>query len=320
MQRSNAPLNIYVAGIDLKKIESDIQSKTECIINLINQIKRDAVAALGDDVTVIALLHEGVLTRRAISSIDKKSCLKKLEGAIKKFDRVLLIPGSFISYKTLSESSDPSKKKNMILENYNKHLSYTLYNDVFQKNHNIAKERLNSENANDSIILQNVSYAISSDINAISLKFKKSLPWWEEDQLDDKSNYVFAVGGENVTQNVCINGEELDIRILICADYFINGYECVEKIPSALEVVVSDSIEMDKAYLVGAVNIQMDSDTGLKVVVNDRHPKAHLFGEIKSFCYYPDASVALSQQSHCEKKESTISFRARSFEAPRLTF
>jgi len=282
-------MKIYVAGIHLLP-NGNHKSKTQVIINQLPDICNNAKKLMGKDVITIIVLQEYALTKTAIPNSEKKKCLKQLEEAAQKYNNVVLIPGSFSAYEKFSACVNTEKRKAKIVENYTKNLENPEFarDPLFIQDFLQTKHKFTTDTLDQSICLQNSAYILSSELNSKKIKHKKSFPFEEENKLDNKNNYFYYLGADSEVKQVSINNKKIDIGLVICREHCLTPSKNLKDNPPQIEVIVSASVTRKNNNLFGALNIHMDSNTGLSVLLNSKHSKINEIAEVKSFSYYPE--------------------------------
>src|SRR5438445_2719029 len=103
-------MKFYIAGITINNSTYN-SAKKNCatLKSMLHDIDKDAKKAQGKNVITILVLQEYAFTEKAIDNQEKKECLALLHKAIRSYENVILIPGSFASYEVLSSASDKEK-------------------------------------------------------------------------------------------------------------------------------------------------------------------------------------------------------------------
>jgi len=301
-------MKLFIAGIRITNAPHNPLLKAQYIIDSLPQIIRDAKNTVGIDVVTMIVLSEYELTTNSITKKLKNDCLRLLHEAVKKYKNVILIPGSLSSYQQLSDYSNMEAKKKKILDNYmNNYPRFTIngrgnqffIDRKYTKSYQDALHQLSAVNIGEKFCLQNSAYILSSDSNDI-LKHKKSSPFKEKTKVQtlQPSRYLYEIDKDNSIKFLTINSQQLGIHLIICREHCMPMDNEIKSNPPAIEVVVSNTISTYKEFLYGAVNVHMDASAGLKVYINNKHPKLTLFNAIKAGTYIIHARVKTPVKSN----------------------
>lgn len=287
-------MKLLIAGIQMG---CNNNPEAECRFILSHYLPT-ILAKASIDSTVLLVWYEYALTPVAISHETKKRCIQILQEGLADYPNVVLIPGSFASIKPYA--SKPEK-----LQKIEHAYQYRLQNpedrqdeafmDEF-RNFTVQKKRMQEENLVGHC-LSNSAYAVTrygqfkhKKVNVIQ-EYLKLLTPLEKDNFKDTGslsyagehlfyrnkptalkNWIVDPGLTKMTQKIQISDNDfIDMRLLICRDHDKDNTFQPPELP-LLEVIVSNSIRVNRDALWGAVTIHMDYLSGLSVYVNDLHP------------------------------------------------
>ena len=99
-------MKIFVAGISVNRNLRCMGAKyiRKNLAGFIPTIINESNDSVGEDAITIIVLPEYALTKKPIQNSVKKECIEILREAIKPYNNVILVPGSFASYQIIGEN------------------------------------------------------------------------------------------------------------------------------------------------------------------------------------------------------------------------
>jgi hypothetical protein len=281
-------VKFFVAGIKLDKELASLQAVeiAEKLTMLFPFILTEAAKKLGDDVVTIIVLHEYALTKKKITHADKKKCLAVLQEAVKKYPRLILIPGSFASTQILNKPAHIEKMQK----------NYQLLNahEVFKFSTNFVEEYSNFMEKNirkklcGAWCVENAAYLFFGNAK---YKHHKYLPYFERVghgvTNEEYANSVFYIGNGMHRKSILIDQTQLDVVLSICRDHHDETFSLPDLQANRpfMQVIVSDSINIKSQNLCGALNIQMDGELNLHVSYDSLHTQYALISHLAAKFY-----------------------------------
>lgn len=287
-------MNFFVAGIDLvygfgKKT---LQDKTNDVIRTLHQIQEDAIQESGKDAVIIVVMHEYAMTLKAVTASEKKQAVSMLQKAVQQFDNMMLIPGSIAYEETYQDKSHRKTKK--MLANYQRLKQDDIVKySVLEPYLSEIEDKRRSRKLNNSHHLQNSAYIFTA---LERFKHSKCAPFRELLASNGhEENSVYYIGTNDFIKKANVNGNLVDTAILICLEHKLVdiNHLASERYAPLAHVIVSDCISLNKDRIVGALNIQMDSQCKLTVVVNTGHYRFDKISSVKARLY--------KTNDHCAK-------------------
>lgn len=283
-------MKIFVASIDTWHFTISygltVAEKTKLVIDQLDKIHADANTELGEDAVVLVVMKEYALTPKAITANDKALSLAALQEAMKKYKRMILIPGSYATYNDFKNNELREIKTQKLLANYRSLSQSKLVNDhEFDAEEAQVLQRSKSGELAHSIFMQNCAYILTADSK---YKHKKCAPFFETDKLkDNRKSGIYYIGADHPVKRVVINGTCIKLALLICREH--NSIESsvltAKDFNPLLQVIVSDSISTQKEKLFGALNVHIDHVDGLNVFRNSSHHQAKQISKVKAYTY-----------------------------------
>lgn len=272
---------IYVAGISLYEVTDKIKMLTD---ELLPSIYKNAVELMGNDVVIIVTLPEyELMDQDSFDSKKKKPILKLLSEKIGNYKNLILIPGSFFTYRKMVDYPNLETIRNKIIGNYKKNGG--IFNVLIANKFLDGAKALNDPELIPNIyFLQNSTYILANNDKPIKYKKTKS----NEDRLlplEVINYFIFDPGSNDKIKQVTINNKPLEIGLTICYEHRFKPAESITANPPLIEIIISASVKLKEEHLFGAVNIHIDEPDGLSIHINDQHPKKEMVGEISAFYY-----------------------------------
>lgn len=294
-------MQLFIVGIQINFLEYQTTEKqVDVLIDSLKDIYSLGMNAFSKnvvenkDTVILVALREGALSCTAIKNSLKKSALHRLQQAVNDYPNMILIPGSFSTYEEISSYEKHSNwhiKSDKIISNYilnllqfkkgcgDKHLKGAYEDSIESMENRINKNK-------DAIILKNSCYLLTA--NQKNMKRKKSYPFKENRLFQDEDcnfvDYVFDVGCDDVIKNIKVGKNEISIAPIICYESIHITKETIKKNP-LIYLLISDSIKMNKEKAFGAINILLDSRSGLSVYIDENHTQRHKIKEVKALYY-----------------------------------
>ena len=293
-------MRIYVAGIHFAPEHQKLSTaeKTRMTVEMLKTIHRDAHKRHGE-VTVVVLMQEYALNPFLMDGLDDQPCgvsvplaevkesVAILREALKSYKDMILVPGSYSSLEEFNDEERRLVKTERVLSNHT--LLQSKPNNLGQRVY-IVKERRRVENFQSRKTLSNCdlqrneAYILTAQSKA---KRHNSVPYFEEKKLANKgANSFFYIGEANPVRDVKVNGSNVDVGVLMCVEqHIIELHETEHKDGPTFEVVVSDTTTLNRDNLFGAINMQMDSKKGLRVLINFNHCQYKGFSDVSGYLY-----------------------------------
>ncbi|MGQ3888858.1 hypothetical protein ACQUW5_07475 [Legionella sp. CNM-1927-20] len=299
-------MKYYICGIDLLNFNKlSLVDKAYYIGKNLAQINHDAKVALGDSYVVIIVLQEYALTTSSVTKEEKNQCLKILQGYVKEYENLILVPGSF-SFYTLQvlNSKKQESKKRKLLDNYQKNEDLSLIDSHTEEQKELAQAAAQQVGVTSAVV-HHAAYILSK---GEMQKHHKSVPWQECGRLElpkDKRRLVkhsiFKIGADSPIKYIELNSKEkISAAVLLCREH---GWDteytnkALIKNPPDVQIIMSDSIELQLSDSYGALIIYMDSRYGLKVFKNNAREYANQIESIVAKLYsldYSQGRISLS--------------------------
>ena len=288
-------MKILVAGISLNNnlIHLPAQKICEEIIKLFPRIVNRACDCLGEEAVVMIVLYEYALTKWAITKEEKDDCLKILSNAIKPYPQVILIPGSFAFYQ---EFAHDSAKMQKIRKTYQ---VLTGISDI-KMDREFSCEKINllenlmHESPTQIKCLANTTYIMQH--NKVT-QHRKCFPWQERERLGMvKGHSIFNIGPGALLKKIDLQGESIDVGILICRELVPSEMiSNVLKASPLFQIAISNFIGNEPHKFHGALNIHMDKKDKLTVFVNTQHVRINSIEQVLAVHYTKGAFEAYDE-------------------------
>lgn len=266
-------MKIYVAGIRFagKYASKSTAFKTRKLIAMLKDVMIDANQVYGENCLVVVALHEYALVEAAIAVEEKDASLATLQACMRNYPNLILIPGSYAVTQRLVDNERGRRKQYKITQTYSGLFAHSEYSTdkQFLEEKAAYQLYLDTGRIDKKIILQNSAYVLTANEK---VKHKKSFPYDERDKLLGKHKGVLAIGDVCPVKKISAGGYELLLGIVVCREHLsqVNIGE-LKKNPPFIEVVISDSVNIETENLYGALNIHMDSFSGLEIYLNSGH-------------------------------------------------
>lgn len=298
-------MKLFIAGIQTQFSDDP---EAECRFILHKYIP-EVLKLAPKDSTVLLVSYEYALTETAISHATKKRCLQILQAGLANYSNVILVPGSFASIKPYASKPEKLEKIKNVYEYRFLDPEETHDKELIDEFRNLTvQEKRMQEEPLQGHYLSNSAYALTKygqfkhkKVN-IYEEYRSLMTRPEKAALSTPASFDYAgeklcyrnsptasknwivdPGVNKLTKEIQINDNEfIDMRLLVCRDQDKDNTIAPEILP-LLEVVVSNTIRINKDILWGAVTIHMDYASGLSVYINDLHPERSRIEAISAY-------------------------------------
>ncbi len=300
-------MKVFVASIDCWHFRDSnnlsVAEKTRLTIEQLAKIHADAKTELGEDAITLVVMQEYAFTPNAIPAAEKKSSLAALHAAVKKYNNMIFVPGSYATYDEYKDKTRRAVKTEKLLANYRSLSQSKLVNCFeFRDEEADVLRRSKSGELKTSVFMQNCAYILTA---TSKFKHKKCAPFYETDKLEVNSwKGIYYIGADHPVKEITINDKTFNLGLLICREHYSVESEVLtaKKFNPLIQVVISDTIPTQKNKLFGALNVHVDSDEGLMIFQNASHYQAKEISELKGYTY----RVGNSDHPRMPVKISTI--------------
>lgn len=213
-----------------------------------------------------------LLTENPIHIDLKNQLLQLLQEAVKPYHNLILIPGSFLAYKKISEYKNKSDKIRKLDNNYAalfNNPKFREYDPFFSKEERQFRQIISSPELDNFLCLQNATYTLTSQMK---LKHKKTATWYERLKLDYISpKSFFDIGVDDPKKDVIFANHKYKIATIICSEHHDNYYTnpLLDADHPIIQIIISNPTDINNNCLYGAINIHMDAISGLNIYIND---------------------------------------------------
>lgn len=307
-------LNIFVAGI---KCDAALKKKNakeifEHIILGVPNIINDANKKFTNPIILI-ILHEYAATEdEVISQREKNECIELLQGYLKNHSNILFIPGSLAFYKTVNAKNHPSRI-DKTMESYENLMLLKDYSTSGHFRDELTQcEKISLSSSDTIFLLRNTAYLLDGKNK---LNHRKTYPCKESKRFFNQyTDFVYDIKSGNPIKSIRINDIEIDIGIMICAEAFSTEItDALYAKKPHIQIIISNTVNIETSKLYGAINVHMDSNSGLTVYQNESHYRSNVIADVKSMEYtFGDKNHVIS------KTEYLLSVFDEDFSAPSM--
>jgi hypothetical protein len=229
--------------------------------------------------------------------------LAAMQEAVRNFPNMILVPGSIASFEEIECEKRLRQKSQTLLENHDKLRSDPNIADrwMIVKARTDWQDKTTHENElKVDILLRNCFYVMT--LNGMA-KRHNSVPFFEYKMLKHReSESLFYIGHSDPVLKINTSRGEFNLAVLFCVEQKILKLKGGTRYPDTpiVQVVSSDTVDMDHDNIFSALCIQMDSKhglNGLKVVMNYNHCQAHQIDDVLCFVYDSNNPKSFTEQT-----------------------